>query len=93
MKEPRLIGEIISEVLNGLIDRQIDLAFQEDWTDVTDILRLPCLRAIQLEDALYDGRVDRTKVNGRIYARNIDLIREFGTTDFAIKRRTRNGKK
>lgn len=94
MKQPVLIGEIIAAILEDLLRHDIDKTIEKEWTDVTDFLRIPCIRALTLEGLMNEGHIDhvRDKSTGRILAKNADLLKYFGTTDFTIKHRRRNGK-
>lgn len=90
MSEPRLIGEIIAEILDDLKAHDMDRVFEEEWTDVTDILRLPSLRSIELQIHLGDGTIIPHRLNGRTYCKKTELEAVFGTSDFSIKIRKRN---
>lgn len=93
MKQPVLIGDVIAQILDGLRDQNLDLVFQEEWTDVTDFLRLPSLRSIELSIHLGDGTIIPHRLNGRTYAKKSELEAVFGTSDFTVKTRKRHGKK
>lgn len=93
MNQPRLIGEIIASILADMRAHDIDLAFQQEWSDVTDILRLPSLRSIDLQIKIGDGLIQATKVEGRTYCKNTDIEKIYGTPDYFIKIRRRNGKR
>ena len=91
MSQPRLIGEIIASILADLRAHDIDLAFQQEWSDVTDILRLPSLRSIDLQIKIEDGLIQTTKVDGRTYCKNTDIEKIYGTADYFIKIKKRHG--
>jgi hypothetical protein len=93
MKQPVLIGEVIEEILDELRARNLDLIFDEEWTDVTDFLRLPSLRSIELSIHLGNGTIIPHRLNGRTYAKRSELEAVFGTSDFTVKIRKRHGKK
>lgn len=94
MKRPVLIGEIIAAILEDLRSHDIDKTIRNEWTDVTGFLRIPSIRALTLEGLMHEGHIDhvRDKASGRILAKNADLLKYFGTTDFTLKSRKRNGK-
>lgn len=92
MKHPVLIGELIASILADLKARNMDQVFTEEWTDVTDFLRLPCLRSIELSIHLGDGTIIPHRLNGRTYCKKSELESVFGTSDFSIKIRRRNEK-
>lgn len=94
MKRPVLIGEIVAAILEDLRCHDIDLTITNEWTDVTDFLRIPNIRALTLEGLMHEGHIDhiRDKASGRILAKNADLLKYFGTTDFTLKHRKRNEK-
>lgn len=90
MSEPRLIGDIIVAILADLRAHDIGQAFQQEWSDVTDILRLPSLRSIDMQIKIGDGLIQATKVEGRTYCKNTDIEKIYGTPDYFIKIRRRN---
>ncbi len=94
MKRPVLIGEIIAAILEDLRRHDIDRAIANEWTDVTNFLRIPSIRALTLEGLMNEGYIDhvRDKASGRILAKNADLLKYFNTTDFTLKHRKNNGK-
>lgn len=94
MKRPVLIGEIIAAILEDLRSHDIDKTIRNEWTDVTGFLRIPSIRSLTLEGLMHEGHIDhvRDKASGRILAKNADLLKYFGTTDFTLKHRKRNGK-
>lgn len=92
MSEPRLIGDIIAALLAEMRAHDMDRVLAEDWSDVTDILRLPSLRSIDLQIKIGDGIIDTTTVEGRTYCKNTDIQKVYGTADYFIKVRRRNGK-
>ena len=91
MSQARLIGEIIASILADLRAHDIDLAFQQEWSDVTDILRLPSLRSIDLQIKIGGGLIQTTKVDGRTYCKNTDIEKIYGTPDYFIKIKKRHG--
>lgn len=93
MSKPTLIGEIIAAILADLKAHDMDKVFEEEWTDITDILQRPSLKGIEMNIRIGSGEIHCTRYNQRTYARNTDLIRIYGTTDFSIKIRRINGKK
>lgn len=92
MSQPRLIGEIIAEILADLKEHDMDAVFEAEWEDVTDFLRLPALRRFDLEIRIGSGEVDSVRNGGRTYCKKSDLVKYYGTADFSIKIRRRNGK-
>jgi len=92
MKQPVLIGDVIAQILDELREKNLDLVFQEEWTDVTDFLRLPSLRSIELSIHLGDGTIIPHRLNGRTYVKKSELEAVFGTSDFSVKIRRRHGK-
>lgn len=44
MSKPVLIGEIIASILADLKAHDMDVAFEAEWKDVTDLLRRPAIR-------------------------------------------------
>lgn len=93
MSEPRLIGDIIAAILADLRSHDIDQVFEQEWSDVTDILRLPSLRSIDLQIKIGDGLIQSTKVEGRTYCKNTDIEKIYGTPDYFIKIRRKHGTK
>lgn len=92
MKQPVLIGELIASILADLKARNMDQVFTEEWTDVTDFLKLPSMRSIELSIHLGDGTIIPHRLNGRTYCKKSELESVFGTSDFSIKIRRRNEK-
>lgn len=92
MSQPRLIGEIIAAILADLKEHDMDAVFEAEWEDVTELLRLPAIRRFELEIRIGNGEVDTVRNNGRIYCKKSDLVKYFGTADFSVKIRRRNGK-
>ena len=92
MSEPRLVGEIIAEILLALEDKAIDREMEADWEDVTEIIHLCSVRAIMLRSLMEDYSVAWRKDGNRIKAYKPDLLRHFGTTDFSVRRRSRHAK-
>lgn len=93
MKTPILIGDIIASILADLKAHDMDAVFDSEWTDVTDFLRLPSLRSIELSIHLGDGTIIPHRNNGRTYCKKSELEAVFGTIDFTVKIRKRNGNK
>ena len=92
MSEPRLLGDIIADILAEMRAHDMDRALAEDWSDVTDILRLPSLRSIDLQIKIGDGIIDTTTVEGRTYCKNTDIQKVYGTADYFIKIKRRHAK-
>ena len=84
---------VVDADLADLRAHDIDHAFEHEWSDVTDILRLPSLRSIDLQIKIGDGLIQLTKVEGRTYCKNTDIEKIYGTPDYFIKIRRRNGTK
>lgn len=93
MSRPKLIGEIIASIMEDLRSHDMDKVFSEEWTDITHLLKRPSLKGIELQIRIGTGEILCTKVGTQTYARNSDLIKYYGTTDFSIKIRKRNGRK
>lgn len=92
MNQPRLIGDIIADILADLKAHDMDAVFEQEYTDVTDILRLPCLRGIKLSIYLGNGTIVPHRMNGCTYCKKSELEAVFGTSDFSIKIRRSNGR-
>ena len=92
MSQPVLVGEIIRGILNDLRAHDMDAVFEQEWTDVTDFLRLPSLRSIELSICLGEGTIIPHRLGGRTYCKKSELEAVFGTSDFTVKIRRRNGK-
>lgn len=92
MSKPVLIGEIIASILADLKALDMDAVFEAEWEDVTDLLRRPAIRRYELEIRIGNGEVDTVRNNGRTYCKKSDLVKYFGTADFSVKIRRRNGK-
>lgn len=92
MKEPVLIGDIIRGILDDLKSHDMDAVFENEWTDVTDFLRLPSLRSVELSIYLGDGTIIPHRLNGRTFCKKSELESVFGTSDFSVKIRRRYGK-
>lgn len=92
MKTPILIGDLIASILADLKAHDMDAVFNEEWTDVTDFFRLPSLRSIELSIHLGDGTIIPHRLNGRTYCKKSELEAVFGTSDFTVKIRKRDGK-
>ena len=90
MSQPVLVGDIIRGILNNLRAHDMDAVFEQEWTDVTDALRIPSIRNIQLEIRIGEGDIVPHRLNGRTYCRKSDLEYYFGTSDFSVKIRRRN---
>lgn len=90
MSRPVLIGDVIRGILTDLRAHDMDSVFEQEWTDVTDALRVPSLRNIELEIKIGSGDIIPHRHNGRTYCRKSDLELHFGTSDFSIKIRNRN---
>lgn len=84
---------VVDADLADLRAHDIDHAFEHEWSDVTDILRLPSLRSIDLQIKIGDGLIQLTKVEGCTYCKNTDIEKIYGTPDYFIKIRRRNGTK
>ena len=93
MSQPILIGDIIASILADLKVHNMDKVFNEEWTDVTDFLRLPSLRSIELSIRMDDGTIIPHRRNGRTYCKKTEIEAVFGTSDFTVKIRKRNGNK
>ena len=91
MSQPVLIGDIIASILADLKAHDMDKVFEDEWTDITDILECPSFNGMHIK--IGSGEIHCTRYNKHTYARNSDLIRIYGTTDFSIKIRRRNGGK
>lgn len=92
MSKPVHIGELIASILADLKARNMDQVFTEEWTDVTDFLKLPSMRSVELSIHLGDGTIIPHHINGRTYCKKSELESVFGTSDFSIKIRRRNEK-
>lgn len=92
MSKPVHIGELIASILADLKAHNMDQVFTEEWTDVTDFLKLPSMRSIELSIHLGDGTIIPHRLNGRTYCKKSELESVFGTSDFSIKIRRRNEK-
>ena len=92
MSEPRLIGDIIADILADLKEHDMDAVFEREWTDVTDFLKLPTIKGVDLEIKIGTGCVDSLCNNGRIYCKKSDLEKFYGTSDFSVKIRNRRGR-
>lgn len=90
MSSPRLVGEIIAEILLSLENNAVNREMEADWEDITDVLKLPCVRATMLEIHMDDHTLAWRKDGNRIKAYKPDLLRIFGTTDFRVRRRLRH---
>lgn len=93
MKTPIIIGDLIASILADLKAHDMDAVFDDEWTDVTDFLRLPSLRSIELSIHLKNGTILPHRNNGRIYCMKSELKAVFGTSDFTVKIRKRHGDK
>ena len=92
MSQPRLIGDIIADILADMREHDMDKVFEQEWTDVSDILRFPSIKSIELQINIGEGLIDTTRVQGRTYCKNSDIEKVYGTTDFFVKIKKRNGK-
>ena len=92
MSEPVLLGDIIRGILADLRTHDMDKVFEEEWTDVTDALRIPSIRNIELEIRIGNGDIIPHRLNGRTYCKKSELEAIFGTSDFSVKMRKRNGR-
>lgn len=90
MSQPRLIGEIIADILNDLRAKNLDAVFEAEFADVTDFLRIPSIRGMELELKIGNGSVIPHRLNGRTYVKRTDLETIFGTSDFSLKLRRRH---
>lgn len=91
MSEPRLIGDIIADILADLREHDMDKVFAEEWTDVSDILRFPSLKSIELQINIGEGLIDMTRVEGRTYCKKSDIEKVYGTADYFVRIKRRNG--
>ncbi len=92
MSQPRLIGDIIADILADMREHDMDKVFEQEWTDVSDILRFPSIRSVELQINIGEGLIDTTRVQGRTYCKNSDIEKVYGTADFFVKIKKRNGK-
>lgn len=92
MSQPRLIGDIIADILADMREHDMDKVFEQEWTDVSDILRFPSIKSIELQINIGEGLIDITRVQGRTYCKNSDIEKVYGTADFFVKIKKRNGK-
>lgn len=93
MSEPHLLGDLIAAILADMRAHDIDRVFEEEWSDVTDILRLPSLRSIDLQIKIGDGLIDTTRVGSRTYCKKTDIEKIYGTEDYFVKLKKRNERK
>ena len=92
MSQPRLIGDIIADILADMREHDMDKVFEQEWTDVSDILRFPSIKSVELQINIGEGLIDTTRVQGRTYCKNSDIEKVYGTPDFFVKIKKRNGK-
>lgn len=92
MSQPRLIGDIIADILADMREHDMDKVFEQEWTDVSDILRFTSIKSIELQINIGEGLIDTTRVQGRTYCKNSDIEKVYGTADFFVKIKKRNGK-
>ena len=92
MSQPRLIGDIIADILADMRVHDMDKVFEQEWTDVSDILRFPSIKSVELQINIGEGLIDTTRVQGRTYCKNSDIEKVYGTADFFVKIKKRNGK-
>lgn len=92
MSQPRLIGDIIADILADMREHDMDKVFEQEWTDVSDILRFPSIKSVELQINIGEGLIDTTRVQGRTYCKNSDIEKVYGTADFFVKIKKRNGK-
>lgn len=92
MSQPRLIGDIIADILADMREHDMDKVFEQEWTDVSDILRFPSIRSVELQINIGEGLIDTTRVQGRTYCKNSDIEKVYGTADFFVKIKKRDGK-
>ena len=92
MSQPRLIGDIIADILADMREHDMDKVFEQEWTDVSDILRFPSIRSVELQINIGEGLIDTTRVQGRTYCNNSDIEKVYGTADFFVKIKKRDGK-
>lgn len=92
MSQPRLIGDIIADILADMREHDMDKVFEQEWTDVSDILRFPSIKSVELQINIGEGLIDTTRVRGRTYCKNSDIEKVYGTADFFVKIKKRNGK-
>ena len=92
MSQPRLIGDIIADILADMREHDMDKVFEQEWTDVSDILRFPSIKSVELQINIGEGLIDTTRVQGRTYCKNSDIEKVYGTADFFVKIKKRDGK-
>ena len=92
MSQPRLIGDIIADILADMREHDMDKVFEQEWTDVSDILRFPSIKSVELQINIGEGLIDTSRVQGRTYCKNSDIEKVYGTADFFVKIKKRNGK-
>jgi hypothetical protein len=92
MSQPRLIGDIIADILADMREHDMDKVFEQEWTDVSDILRFPSIKSVELQINIGEGLIDTTRVQSRTYCKNSDIEKVYGTADFFVKIKKRNGK-
>lgn len=92
MSQPRLIGDIIADILADMREHDMDKVFEQEWTDVSEILRFPSIKSVELQINIGEGLIDTTRVQGRTYCKNSDIEKVYGTADFFVKIKKRNGK-
>lgn len=84
MKQPVQIGDIIAAILEDLRVRNLDAVFEEEWTDVTDLLHRASIRGYMLDIRIGEGAIVPHRLNGRTYVRKRDLETLYSTNDFSI---------
>ena len=92
MIQPRLIGDIIADILADMREHDMDKVFDQKWTDVSDILRFPSIKSVELQINIGEGLIDTTRVLGRTYCKKTDIEKVYGTADYFVKIRKRNGR-
>ena len=85
MAEPRLLGDILADILADMRAHDMDAVFAAEWTDVTDLLRRPLVNCTMLEIRIGDGTIVPHRNNGRTYVKKTDLETVFDTRDYSVK--------
>lgn len=85
MRRPRLLGNILADILADMRAHDMDAVFAAEWTDVTDLLRRPSVNCTMLEIRIGDGTIVPHRNNGRTYVKKTDLETVFGTRDYSVK--------
>lgn len=85
MRRPRLLGDILADILADMRAHDMYAVFDAEWTDVTDLLRRPSVNCTMLEIRIGDGTIVPHRNNGRTYVKKTDLETVFGTRDYSVK--------